>query len=118
MTTSATDANTLGRHAIAAPDHPPLVCGSERLTYAELEALANRIAGVLRSLGLQRGEHVALLIGNRPEALAIAWAPYRCGLSLAPIATSLAAPEVAYLVDDCDAQVLFADAAQHAIAAA
>jgi len=117
MTASAVDANTLRRHATATPDHPALVCGSERLTYAELEALANRIAGVLRSLGLRRGEHVASLIGNRPEALAIAWAAYRCGLYLTPIATSLAAPEVAYLVDDCDAQVLFADAAQHAIAA-
>ena len=117
MTASAADANTLRRHAIATPAHPALVCGPERLSYAELEALTNRIAGVLRSFGLQRGEHVASLVGNRPEALAIAWAAYRCGLYLTPIATSLAAPEVAYLVDDCDARVLFADAAQRAIAA-
>jgi long-chain acyl-CoA synthetase len=98
-------------HAVATPKHPAIVCGEQRLSYAELEALANRIADVLRSFGLERGDHVASLLGNRPEALAVAWAAYRCGLYLTPIATSLAPPELAYLVDDCDAKVVLADAA-------
>ncbi|HEX7440345.1 MAG TPA: AMP-binding protein, partial [Caldimonas sp.] len=107
-TTSAP--NDLRRHAAATPDHAAIVCGDQRLSYAELEALANRIANVFRALGLQRGDHVASLLANRPEALAVAWGAYRCGLYLTPIATSLTAPEVAYLVDDCDARVVIADA--------
>ncbi len=95
--------------AAAMPEHPAIVCGEQQLSYAGLEALANRIADVLRSLGVERGDHVASLLGNRPEALAIAWAAYRCGLYLTPIATSLAPPELAYLVDDCDAKIVLAD---------
>jgi len=106
---SEIEVNDLRRHARARPDHPAIVCADERLSYRELEALANRIADVFRSLGLQRGDHVATLVGNRPAALALAWGAYRCGLYLTPIATSLAAPEVAYIVDDCDAKAVIAD---------
>ena len=93
------------------PDRPAVVCGEARLSYAEVEALANRLAAVFRSLGLVRGDHAAVLLGNRPEALAIAWGAYRCGVYLTPIATSLAPREIAYLIDDCDAKVVIADAA-------
>jgi len=96
--------------AHASPEHPAVVCGEARLSYAELEALANRLAAVFRSLGLERGDHAAVLLGNRPEALAIAWGAYRCGVYLTPIATSLAPREIAYLVDDCDARIVVADA--------
>jgi len=104
-------------HATRTPSHPAIVCGDERLSYAELEALANRIANVFRGLGLQRGAHVASLLGNRPEALAVAWGAYRCGLYLTPLATTLAPAELAYLVGDCDARAVIADAALEALAA-
>jgi acyl-CoA synthetase (AMP-forming)/AMP-acid ligase II len=104
-------ARTLRLHAREIPDHPAIVCGERRLSYAALEALANRIAGVLRAAGIARGDHVASFVGNRPEALALAWGAYRCGAYLTPIATSLAPPEVAYLVEDSDAKVVVADAA-------
>ena len=111
---TATDpgaARDLRAQAAAAPAHPAIVCGDERLSYAELEALANRIADVFRGLGLERGDHVASLLGNRPVALALAWGAYRCGLYLTPVATTLAPPEIAYLVDDCEAKAVVADAA-------
>ena len=104
-------------HARSAPSHPAIVCGDERLTYAELEALANRIANVFRTLGLRRGDHIASLLGNRPEALAVAWGAYRCGLYLTPLATSLSSSELRYLVDDCDARLVVAEAALEALAA-
>jgi long-chain acyl-CoA synthetase len=101
----------LRSHAAATPAHRAIVCGTRSLNYAELEALANRIANVLRGLGLQRGEHIASLLGNRPEALALAWGAYRCGLYLTPMATSLSATELAYLIGDCEARVVIADRA-------
>jgi acyl-CoA synthetase (AMP-forming)/AMP-acid ligase II len=104
-------ARELRLHARETPDHVAVACGAQRLTYAELEALANRVANVFRTSGVRRGDHVATFVGNRPEALAIAWAAYRCGAYLTPIATSLAAPEVAYLIEDSDASVAICDAA-------
>ncbi len=101
----------LRRHAVEAPQRTAIVCGDQQLSYAQLEALANRLASSFRQLGLQRGEHVAICIGNRPEVLALAWAAWRCGLYLTPMATSLTPTELGYLVQDCDARAVIADGA-------
>jgi fatty-acyl-CoA synthase len=100
----------LRTHAAAAPDRVAISCGNERLTYAELESLSNRLASVLRSRGLVRGDHVASLVGNRPEALALAWATWRTGLYLTPMPTTSSASELAYLIENCDAKAVFVDA--------
>lgn len=97
-------------HAASRPSHPAAVCGDARLSYAELEVLANRIASVLRGFGLQRGDHIASLLGNRPEALAVAWGAYRCGLYLTPLATTSSPSELAYLIGDCDARLVITEA--------
>jgi len=109
--------NDLRRWAHEAPQRPAIVSASARLTYGELEALANRMAQVFKAEGMQRGEHVASLMGNGPEALAIAWAAYRSGLYLTPLPTTLAVPEAAAMVDACDAKRVIADARWHTIAA-
>ena len=43
-----------------------LVCGDERITYAQLDAWANQIANGLAVSGIRRGDHVALLCPNLP----------------------------------------------------
>jgi fatty-acyl-CoA synthase len=88
MSESTTPILDLRVHAAAAPDRVAIACGDERLSYAELEALANRFAAVFRQRGLVRGDHIASLLGNRPEALAIGWAAWRCGLVLTPMSTA------------------------------
>ena len=108
---SGGEARDLRRAALATPLRAAIVCGSERLSYAELEALANRMAAALRGLGLVRGDHVASLIGNRPEAVALGWAAWRAGLYLTPMATGLTAGELRYLVENCDAKAVVADGA-------
>ena len=52
---------TLERVADTVPDHEALVCGDRRLTFAELDARANRLAHVLAARGVGAGDHVALL---------------------------------------------------------
>jgi long-chain acyl-CoA synthetase len=108
----------LRRHAAADPQRCAIACGGERFSYGALEAMANRIAAVWRGCGLVRGDHVATLIGNRPEALAVAWAAWRCGVYLTPLSTALTATELRGLIEHCDARVLLADAALHDLAAA
>jgi 3-hydroxybenzoate/4-hydroxybenzoate---CoA ligase len=49
-----------------------LVCGEERLTYAELAALVRRAAGALRGCGVRPGDRVLLLLRDTPE-FAAAW---------------------------------------------
>lgn len=104
-------------HAAETPSHTAVVCGGRPMSYGELEALANRLAAVWRGLGLARGDHVATLMGNVPEALAAAWAAWRCGLYLTPVPTTLAVPEAAAMVDDCQARLVLADGGSPAASA-
>lgn len=96
----------LRRHAAAAPQRRAIVCGGVSLNYGELEALSNRIAALLRLRGVQRGDHIAMHLGNRPEALAVGWAAWRTGLYLTPMPTTASATELRYLAEDCDAKLV------------
>ena len=58
----------LFEHAVdAAPDNPALKVGERVVTYAELEADANRLAHYLQSAGVRPGDHVALYSKNSIE---------------------------------------------------
>src|ERR1700712_2729312 len=94
------------RHA---PDRTAITMArsGERRTYGELDAAANRISRLLRGAGLAPGDHVAFCVENAPAFLEIAWGAHYAGALYTAISTSLKAEEIAYIVDDCDARVLF-----------
>jgi long-chain acyl-CoA synthetase len=98
-------------HAQSTPERVAVVLGAQRWTYGQLEALANRLAHVFHERGLRRGDHIATLMGNRAEILAIVWAAWRSGLYLTPMSTALTCSELAYLVQDSDARWVICDAA-------
>ena len=85
----------LRRHATEDPARLALSTQDRSLTYGELESHANRLAHVLRALGLQRGDHAVSLMGNEPDVLALAWACWRSGVYLTPMSTYLTASELA-----------------------
>src|SRR5262249_55160558 len=69
--------------ADAASKHPTreaLICGTTRLTWAEVVERSERIAAGFRKLGLKRGDRVALLLGNRIEFPLILFAAAHQGL--------------------------------------
>lgn len=76
------------------------------MSYSELDAYANRLGRVYQWLGLRSGDHVAYIVENRLECIAIQWAAHYVGLYYTFISTRLTASEAAYIVDDCDAKVL------------
>lgn len=65
-------------------DHTALLFEGERLTYRQLDALANRFAAWTEAQGLKRGETVAVLLPNRSEYI-----PAWVGLAKAGIAAAL-----------------------------
>jgi acyl-CoA synthetase (AMP-forming)/AMP-acid ligase II len=67
----------------------------------------------MRQAGLTRGSHVAMLIENHPAFLEIAWAAHNAGLYFTPISWRFQLEEIAFILQDCGAQVLFASAQQH-----
>jgi acyl-CoA synthetase (AMP-forming)/AMP-acid ligase II len=96
-------------HAASVPDKPAIVMadGGTTLTYAELEAESNRVAQLLRSHGLQRGDVVAILMENGPHYLPICWGAQRAGLVFTCVSTKLSLDEVRYIVADSGAKILF-----------
>ncbi|MCU1602981.1 MAG: acyl-CoA synthetase, partial [Frankiales bacterium] len=87
------------------------------MTYAELDGQSRRLARVLHDRGLRAGDHIAILVENRPELLVIAWAAQRSGLYYTPVNWHLTAEEAGYVVEDCGAQVLFTSATLQHLAA-
>lgn len=79
-------------------------------TFAELHANANRLSAALRRAGLKPGDHIALLCPNTPEFIEVYAANLRSGFRLTPINWHLSAPEVAYIVGDCQAKAFIAHA--------
>lgn len=68
MTRVALNIADLFEHAVdAAPSRPAVKVGDQALTFADLEADANRLAHFLSSRGVQAGEHVALYARNSIE---------------------------------------------------
>ena len=84
----------------------------QRVTYGELEATANQGAHLFRSLGLKRGDHIAILLENHPRFFQIVWAAQRAGLYYTAISWRLQQDEVAYIVENCSAQVLITSVAR------
>ena len=100
-------------HARTRPDRAAYVmAGSgETVTYRQLDERSNQGAHFFRSLGLRPGDVVALMMENNPRYFEIAWAAQRAGLYYTCISSKLTAAEVAYIVEDCGAQVLITSAA-------
>ncbi|MFO1254625.1 MAG: AMP-binding protein [Sphingomonadaceae bacterium] len=93
--------------AAAAPDAIAAefpACGIT-LTRGELDRAANRAAHAYRSLGLKRGDCVALSIGNRPEFLVAMLGAQRSGLYYVLLSTKLSLEDARYILADSGAQL-------------
>lgn len=97
--------------AVAARDPNRRAIDSEYGTrsFYELNCRANQIARMLIKAGIEPGDPVALLCGNRPEFVEVVMAAHRLGIRLTPVNWHLKADEIAYIVNDCEAKALFAD---------
>ena len=80
------------------------------ITYTELAALVARTAHVLRGLGVQRGQRVALLLADRPEFIAVFLGTVRIGAIAVPLSTLQPAADAVALVRHCGATALVAEA--------
>ena len=76
------------------------------ITYRELDELSNQGAHLFRALGLQAGDHIALLMENRLAFMEICWAAQRSGLYYTAISRYLTIDEIAYIVEDCGAKIV------------
>ncbi|MFD1196319.1 AMP-binding protein [Seohaeicola saemankumensis] len=99
----------LKRAAQVFPDHPAVIYGPHRKTYAEYFERVTRLASALVKLGVQPGDVVATLIPNLPAQAEAHFGVPACGAILNTINTRLEPDTVAYILDHGGAKVLLVD---------
>ncbi|MDB5998670.1 MAG: ATP-dependent acyl-CoA ligase [Rhizobacter sp.] len=80
------------------------------ISYAELEHMTNRYANSLRALGIQRGDHVAVLLPNGPEFLWLIWGLGKIGAVAVPLNTAAKGELLRYFIDNSDSKWVAIDA--------
>ena len=95
-----------------APDRPAVIMAEtgQTVTYRDLDRRSCRLARLLGQRGLRRGDHVAILLENRPEFFEAMWAALRSGLCVTTVNRYLTVEEAGYILGDCEAQALVTSA--------
>jgi acyl-CoA synthetase (AMP-forming)/AMP-acid ligase II len=99
----------LARNARRIPDRVAFEYLDRAATYRQLDAQVNRLARGLQTLGVERGDRVAVLMLNRLELIETYFAVLKLGAIVVPVNFRLSVPEIVYVLEDSDAKVLFAD---------
>jgi len=99
----------LRRSAYVFPGKVAVVHGERRTTYRELEQRVNRLASALRAAGIGPGDRVAFLAPNIPAMLEAHYGVPAAGAVLVAINTRLGRDEVAYILGDSGARIVFCD---------
>lgn len=81
--------------------------GGERLSYSELWDRATRVAGGLRAAGVQRGDRVAIRLGNCSDWCIAFFAIQMAGAVAVPVNTRFTEPEVDYVIKDSGSKFIF-----------
>jgi 2-furoate---CoA ligase len=109
----------LERAACRHPGAEAVVDGATRLTYAALDERAAALGRGFLGLGVGPGDRVLLALRNRVEHVLAYWALQKIAAVAVPVNFRLAAPELAYVLQDSGARVVvFEDASAAAVAQA
>jgi acyl-CoA synthetase (AMP-forming)/AMP-acid ligase II len=92
--------HVLAGHALRRPLHLAVVCGAERVGYAELHAAMRSTAVGLERLGVRAGDRVLVCLPNGVEFVQLAYAAFTLGAIVVPVNTRLTAREVEYIATD------------------
>ena len=105
--------------ARAVPDATAVVFDGRQLSYAELDALANRLAHHLIRLAVRPGQRIASLLGRGMNTIVAMLAVMKAGAVHVPLDPSYASARLGLILDDASPEWLLCDGAGHdALAAA
>lgn len=106
-TDAASFCDIVSEHAQLQGDTPAFTYGEEVFTFAGLDQNSNRVAHALIALGIAKGDRVAFLGKNHPLYFEALLGAAKIGAVMTPVNWRLAAPEIAYILDNCEARVVF-----------
>ncbi|MHB8138260.1 MAG: AMP-binding protein [Smithellaceae bacterium] len=89
-------------------DRPVLIADNSRITYRQLHSAMSTAAHVLKDLGMEKGDKVALMLPNIPEFFYYCLAVVQSGAVVVLLNTSSTPAELLYLLNNSDAKILIA----------
>ena len=98
------------QQAAASPDAPAVVGENHTLTYAALNARANRLAARLRGMGVGPGELVAVCMERSPELVTVLLAVMKTGGAYVPLDPAFPVDRLHYMVENSRAKVCISEA--------
>lgn len=104
----ATIHEALARMAALAPEVEAIVAPDGRRTWAELAQEVARLRGALAAMGIGRGDHVGICLGNGVRFQTLFFALASLGAVSVPVNTRLRPPEIAYCLQQAKVVALFA----------
>src|SRR6202035_5276519 len=92
------------------PDRVAIHFEGRRITYGELDRRASQVANGLIGAGVASQKRIAVLAKNSPAFFELWFGATKAGAVLVPVNVRLAPPEIAFVVDDAQADLLFVGA--------
>jgi fatty-acyl-CoA synthase len=108
--------NQLDRHALMQPDATALRFQGNTITWARLRRRVAALADALSRRGVGFEDRVMVLMLNRTEFVESVLAANMIGAIAVPVNFRLTPPELAFLVNDCEAQIMITEPALTAVA--
>ncbi len=88
------------------PHGVALISGEDSVTYSELDRLVGKVAGGLKALGVEKGDRVAMVIGNSVEFVVVMFAIARLGAVSVPLNVRHKLAENRHVIEDCEATIV------------
>jgi len=101
----------LERNAVKHPEKVAVIFKDRRETWGGVHTLANRVAHLLRDLGVARGDRVVLYLDNNVEMCAAIWGILRSDAIFSPINAQTKVDKFVYMMNDCRARAVITDVA-------
>ncbi|WP_453990568.1 fatty acid--CoA ligase family protein [Bacillus nitroreducens] len=87
-------------------DKPAYIFQGNVSTYAELDGAVTRFASGLEKLGIKKGDHIALVLGNTPHFVIGFYGALRVGATVIPINPIYTPDEIGYIVNNGDVKAV------------
>ncbi|HRI13911.1 MAG TPA: AMP-binding protein [Verrucomicrobiota bacterium] len=105
----------LEQSAAQLPDKTALVCDGRRLTYREIEGMANQLAHGLKAMGVQRGDRVGIFLPNSVEAVVGIFGVLKADAVFVVINHTTKRDKLRYILENCRATALLAEGRSQAL---
>ncbi|QGQ44576.1 fatty acid--CoA ligase family protein [Metabacillus sediminilitoris] len=87
-------------------DKPAFIFEGTETSYSQLEGEINKFANRLRELGIKKGDHVAIILGNSPYFVISLYGALKVGATIIPVNPIYTPYEIAYIINNGDVKAV------------